>query len=111
MGKRAPKIEKEEKTEKVGRPGRAKKAEISEEPAVVEKAETTSKKQSKDNVPAPAPAEEAQFEVFSPKFYQALESFKNFYSEVLALKSKEHGTDLLGEFSEVSKRVSDKLEQ
>lgn len=107
MGKRAPKTEKEEKTEKVGRPGRTKKAEISEEPAVVEKAETTSKKQSKDNVPAPA--EEAHFEVFSPKFYEVLESFKNFYSEVLALKSKEQGTDLLGEFSEVSKRVSDKL--
>jgi len=48
--------------------------------------------------------------VFSPKFYEVLESFKNFYSEVLALKSKEQGTDLSGEFAEVSKRVSDKLE-
>lgn len=54
--------------------------------------------------------EDANFEVFTPKFYETLESFQGFYKEVLALKSKEQGTDLSGEFSEVKKRVSGRLE-
>lgn len=56
-------------------------------------------------------AEDAHFEVFTPKFYETLDSFQSFYKEVLALKSKEQGSDLSGEFSEVKKRVSGRLEE
>lgn len=78
MGKRAPKADKVEK-------GESKKAEQKEEVS----------------------AQEAHFEVFTPKFYETLESFKNFYKEVLTLKAKDG--DSTG-FSEVRKRVSGKLE-
>jgi hypothetical protein len=54
-------------------------------------------------------AEDAHFEVFTPKFYETLDSFKSFYREVLALKAKSEGADSAS-FSEVRKRVSDKLE-
>jgi hypothetical protein len=79
MGKRAPKADKADKAE-------TKKADLKEE----------------------SPAEEAHFEVFTPKFYETLDSFKNFYKEVLALRAKDG--DSTG-FNEVSKRVSDKLEE
>jgi hypothetical protein len=65
------------------------------------------KKQEKKEV---IPAEDAHFEVFTPKFYETLEAFQTFYKEVLALKSKEQGSDLSGEFKDVKKRVSDRLE-
>lgn len=55
--------------------------------------------------------EPANFEVFTPQFYETLESFKSFYKEVLTLKSKEQGTDLSAEFKEVGTRVSAKLEE
>jgi hypothetical protein len=74
---------------------RAPKAEKAEDKKVEKKAEVSS--------------EEAHFEVFTPKFYETLDSFKNFYREVLALKSKEQGTDLTSDFSEVRGRVSGKL--
>ena len=81
MGKRAPRLDKTDKAEN----GESKKAEQKEQVS----------------------AEDAHFEVFTPKFYETLESFKNFYKEVLALKAKDG--DSTG-FSEVSKRVSGKLE-
>jgi Mg2+ and Co2+ transporter CorA len=89
MGKRAPKVKagKVEKTEKVEK-----------EEAREEKAEQIDE-------------EPSHFEVFTPKFYETLDSFKNFYREVLTLKSKEQGSDLSEEFREVSKRVSSKLEE
>jgi hypothetical protein len=79
MGKRAPKADKAEKVE-------TKKAERKEE----------------------VPAEDAHFEVFTPKFYETLDSFKNFYKEVLALRAKDGDS---ASFGEVSKRVSGKLEE
>jgi hypothetical protein len=72
------------------------------------KAET--KKQEK-KVEEEKNTEEAHFEVFTPKFYETLDSFKNFYKQVLSLKAKEQGTDLSEEFQQVSKRVSEKLEE
>ncbi len=60
MGKRAPKADKANKAEN-------KKPEPKEEDSV----------------------EDAHFEVFTPKFYQTLDSFKNFYKEVLALRAKD----------------------
>lgn len=113
MGKRAPKAGKAEKVEKVEE---AEKVQKVESPVKAQKAETTTKRKDKKKAAVAAEAaaiiaEEAHFEVFSPKFYETLETFKNFYSEVLALKSKEQGTDLSEEFSEVTKRVSDQLEE
>ena len=47
----------------------------------------------------PAPVADEHFEVFTPKFYETIDTFRKFYREVLDLKSKEHGKDLRGDFA------------
>jgi hypothetical protein len=76
-----------------------------------EKAEKVEREEAREEKSEQIDEEQPHFEVFTPKFYETLDSFKNFYREVLALKSKEQGSDLSEEFREVSKRVSNKLEE
>ena len=68
-------------------------------------------KKPREEVEDEEPAQEDQkFEVFTPKFYETIDSFRNFYREVLTLKAKEQGSDVSNDFAEVAERVSGKLE-
>ena len=69
-------------------------------------------KKPREEVEDEEPAQEDQkFEVFTPKFYETIDSFRNFCREVLTLKAKEQGSDVSNDFAEVAERVSGKLEE
>ena len=48
--------------------------------------------------------------MFNPEFYNRVNTFQNFYREVLQLKSSANGQDLSDELSKVNSRVRETLQ-